>query len=105
MSLALLHGSQPDVIVVCHDPTRERLLGDEDFPVPSVEEMIDLTIRLGSRTNAAIRVGGVSFNTGALNEKDAREQMARESARLGFAVCRPDARRTRIRKADRSCLG
>ncbi len=29
VSLALLHGSQPDVVVVCHDPTRARLLGDE----------------------------------------------------------------------------
>ena len=29
VSLALLHGSQPDVFVVCHDPTRDRLLGDE----------------------------------------------------------------------------
>ena len=35
VSLALLHGSQPDVFVVCDDPTRKRLLGDEEFAVPS----------------------------------------------------------------------
>ena len=89
VSLALLHGSQPDVFVVSHDPTRKCLLGDEDFAVPPVEEIIDLTIRLGSRTNPAIRVGGVSFNTGALGETEAREIMAAESDRLGLPVADP----------------
>lgn len=89
VSLALLQGSQPDVIVVCHDPSRERLLGDEAFEVPTVEEIIDLTIKLGSRTNPAIRVGGVSFNTEALSVEDARELMAKERARLGLPVADP----------------
>ena len=89
VSLALLHGSQPDVFVVCHDPTRERLLGDEDFAVPPVEEIIELTIRLGSRTNPGIRCGGISLNTGALREDEARELIAQECARLGLPVADP----------------
>ena len=89
VSLALLHGSQPDVFVVCHDPTRERLLGDEDFVVPLVEEIIDLTIRLGSRTNPAIRCGGISLNTGALRDDEARELIAQETARLGLPAADP----------------
>src|SRR3546814_18634102 len=55
VSLGLLHGSQPDVFVVCHDPARTHILGLEDFALPSIEEVIDLTIRLGSRPNPAIR--------------------------------------------------
>lgn len=89
VSLALLHGSQPDVFVVCHDPTRERMLGDEAFAVPSVDEMIEITLRLGSRTNPAIRAGGVSLNTGALEEQAARALMDREAARLGLPVADP----------------
>ncbi|HEY7006595.1 MAG TPA: DUF1611 domain-containing protein [Sphingomicrobium sp.] len=89
VTLSLLHGSQPDVIVVCHEPTRTRLLGDEEFAVPSVEEIIDLTIRLGSRTNPAIRVGGVSFNTSSMREDQAREIIASESVRLGLPVADP----------------
>src|SRR3546814_318504 len=50
VSLGLLHGSQPDVFVVCHDPARKVILGMESFALPSIEEVIDLTIRLGSRT-------------------------------------------------------
>jgi uncharacterized NAD-dependent epimerase/dehydratase family protein len=89
VSLALLHGSQPDVFVVCHNPCRTRLLGDEDFAVPSVEEIVDLTVALGRRTNPDIHCGGVSFNTGDLPEGEARQLMARESARLGLPVADP----------------
>ena len=89
VSLALLHGSQPDVVVVCHDPTRARLLGDEAFPVPSVDEIIDLTIKLGRRTNPAIRVGGISLNTEAFNGAEALALMSKESNRLGLPVGDP----------------
>jgi len=89
VSLALLHGSQPDVFVVCHDPSRTRLLGDEDFAVPSVDEIIDLTIRLGSRTNSKIRCGGISLNTFALNQADAAALCEAESGRLNLPVCDP----------------
>ena len=42
VSLGLLHGSQPDVIVVCHDPARERVLGYPDYPLPGIAETIEL---------------------------------------------------------------
>jgi uncharacterized NAD-dependent epimerase/dehydratase family protein len=105
VSLALLHGSQPDVIVVCHEPTRSRLLGDEDFVVPKVEEIIELTLRLGSRTNPEIRVGGISFNTSELREDQAREIMAAESARLGFPVADPIRGGEEFERLVDSCLG
>jgi uncharacterized NAD-dependent epimerase/dehydratase family protein len=89
VSLALLHGSQPDVFVVCHDPTRDRLLGDEEFAVPSVDEIIQLTISLGRRTNPAIRCGGVALNTSAMPETEAAAACAAESGRLGLAVADP----------------
>lgn len=89
VSLALLHGSQPDVFVVSHDPARTRLLGDEEFAVPAVEEIIDLTIRLGSRTNAAIRCGGVALNTSALTDPEAAALCTAEAARLRLPVADP----------------
>lgn len=89
VSLALLHGSQPDLFVVCHDPTRTQLLGDEEFAVPTVDTIIDLTIRLGSRTNPKIRCGGISLNTFAMDEAAAGAMCESESARLGLPVCDP----------------
>jgi uncharacterized NAD-dependent epimerase/dehydratase family protein len=104
VTLSLLHGSQPDVFVVCHDPTRTRLLGDEEFAVPSVEEIIELTIRLGSRTNPAIRAGGVSFNTGAMRDDQALEIIAAESARLGLPVADPMRGGEAFERLVTSCL-
>lgn len=89
VSLGLLHGSQPDVFVVCHDPTRTHVLGLEGFALPSVEEVIDLTIRLGARVNPAIRCGGVSFNTGKLDADEAEAIIAAEAKRLGLPVADP----------------
>lgn len=89
VSLGLLHGSQPDVIVVCHEPGREFVLGLEDYPIPSIEATIDLNLRLGRRTNPAIRCAGVSLNTFRLEADAARELLARESQRLGMPVADP----------------
>ncbi len=105
VSLALLHGSQPDVFVVCHDPARTRLLGDEEFAVPPVEDIVALTIRLGSRTNPAIRCGGVSLNTSALSEADAATLCNAESARLGLPVADPMRGGAAFERLIDRCLG
>lgn len=89
VSLGLLHGSQPDVIVVCHQPGREQMLGTPGYAVPSIEEAIDLNLRLGARTNATIRCGGISFNTSHLGEEEATALMEAESLRLGLPVADP----------------
>ena len=89
VSLGLLHGSQPDVFVVCHDPSRKVILGMESFALPSVDEVIDLTIRLGSRTNPAIRCGGISLNTSSLGVGEAEALMGAEARRLGLPVADP----------------
>ena len=89
VSLALLHGSQPAVVVICHEPGRDRILGVPGYALPSVEEMIELVLRLGGRTNPAIRCGGVSLNTAELNETSADRLLAEESERLGLPVADP----------------
>lgn len=89
VSLGLLHGSQPDVFVVCHEPGRTEMLGTAGYKLTSIEEVVELTILLGRRTNPAIRCGGFSFNTSALDAEEAAELMARESERLGLPVADP----------------
>lgn len=89
VALALLHGSQPDVVVVCHQPGRERVLGHPQFALPSIEETIALALQLGRRTNPAIRCAGVSLNTAHLDEASAHALCAAEGRRLGCAVADP----------------
>ena len=89
VSMALLHGSQPDVFVVCHEPGRERMLGHPDFAVPGIEETIELNLRLGRRTNPGIRCAGVSLNTGKLDAPTATRLFAQERERLNLPVADP----------------
>ena len=89
VSLALLHGSQPDVFVVCHEPSRTHVLGHDGYPLPSIEDVVDLTVRLGRRTNPQIRCGGVSLNTAALDPAAAAALCESESKRLGMPVADP----------------
>jgi uncharacterized NAD-dependent epimerase/dehydratase family protein len=89
VSLGLLHGSQPDVFVACHQPGRTRIVGLEDFVLPTLAELIDLTLRLGGRTNPAIRCGGVSLNTAHLDEAAREAVFSETEAALGLPVADP----------------
>ncbi|MEA1881813.1 MAG: DUF1611 domain-containing protein [Candidatus Marinimicrobia bacterium] len=66
VSLGLLHGSQPDAFVVCHDATRKVISGWEHYSLPSIRECIDLHLRAGRRTNPDLTCVGVSINTSGL---------------------------------------
>jgi len=89
VSLSLLHGSQPDAIIVCHEPGREVVLGHPGYFLPDLEQAIDLHLRLGRLTNAAIRCAGISLNTSTLDTGTASRCLAEQSARLGLAVADP----------------
>lgn len=104
VSLGLLHGSQPDVFVVCHHPGRTRVLGYPNYALPSISETIELTVQLGRRTNAAIRCAGVCLNTSQLELRAAHELMARESHRLGLPAADPLRPGTEFERLVDSCL-
>ncbi len=89
VSLALLHGSQPDLFVVCHQPGRECILGNPAFPVPPIEAVIDQTIAIGRLTNPSIRCAGISLNTGGLDADAAARVVADTSDRLGLPAADP----------------
>ncbi len=88
VSLGLLHGAQPDVFVVCHEPTR-RTMRNVPAPMPSVTAVIDATIALGRLTNPDIRCAGVAVNTAALAEPEARRMVEGCAAELDLPVTDP----------------
>lgn len=75
VTLGLLHGAQPDAFVVCHEPTRTTMRG-VTHPLPTIRQVIDLTVRCGHLTNPAIRPVGIAVNTQKLGEDEARAYLA-----------------------------
>lgn len=89
VSLALLHGSQPDVVVICHQAHRDRILGVPGYTLPTSDQIAELALTLGRRTNPAIRCAAVSLNTSQMDTSSAERLMQKESERLGLAVADP----------------
>ena len=80
VTLGLLHGSQPDAFVVCHEPTRTKMRGVET-PLPTIQQVIDTTTSIGKLTNPDIQCVGICVNTLALGEEEALaylEQVGKE---------------------------
>ena len=88
VSLALLHGTQPDAFVVCHEPTR-RTMRNVAAPIADIGQVIEQTTALGQLTNPGIRCTGIALNTAALGEDEARALAARTRAQFGLPACDP----------------
>jgi uncharacterized NAD-dependent epimerase/dehydratase family protein len=77
--LSLLHGSQPDAYVVCHEPTRQHMLG-VTYPIPSIAAIREATEYMGRLTNPNIRCVGISLNTRAFrgDVSQLKQQLSKE---------------------------
>ena len=78
VTLGLLHGSQPDAFVVCHEAGRKVIEAFPDYPLPTLQELIELTIANGKLTNPNIRCVGISINTARLSA-EARADYLKET--------------------------
>jgi uncharacterized NAD-dependent epimerase/dehydratase family protein len=94
VSLGLLHGAQPDALVLCHEPGRPHMRGVPEFSLPSLEACIAANESAARLTNPKARCIGLSLNTQALNEADALRLIDETSQRLGLPCV--DAVRTGV---------
>ena len=88
VTLGLLHGSQPDAFVVCHEPTRTTMRGVQT-PLPSITDVIEATVAMGRLTNPAIRCVGLCVNTAKLAEADASALLDRLADEHDLPACDP----------------
>ena len=82
VSLGLLHGSQPDALVLCHEPTRRHMRGLPDSPVPDLKRCLDANIEAARLTNPAVKAVGIALNTSNLSEHEAQAMCREISGRL-----------------------
>ncbi|MEM7571184.1 MAG: DUF1611 domain-containing protein [Pseudomonadota bacterium] len=81
VTLGLLHGAQPDVLVLCHELGRQTIEFHPDYPIPSFKEARDLYLRHARLTNPKAQIAGVCLNTSrvASSEADAACQAISQS--------------------------
>lgn len=89
VTLGLIHGSQPDVMVLCHDPSRTHVNMYPDYKIGPLPEVMALYVQAARLTNPASRFVGISLNTESLSEVAARRLMEATEAELGMPVIDP----------------
>jgi uncharacterized NAD-dependent epimerase/dehydratase family protein len=89
VTLGLLHGSQPDALALCHDPTRKTLNGFPHVPVISLERAIPAYLSATRLTNPGVRFVGVSLNTSRMGEAEAEEILKSTSLALSLPCIDP----------------
>ena len=104
VSLGLLHGTQPDVIVLCHDVGRDKVLGLESYSTPGIQEAIELHLVLARRTNPTVRCAGVSLNTSGLEAHLAPLVLRALSTKVKLPVADPMRPGDEFDRLVESCL-
>jgi uncharacterized NAD-dependent epimerase/dehydratase family protein len=67
VSLGLLHGSQPDVIVMCHEAGRQQMRGLPHYSLPSLQDCIEANLTAARLTNPKVAIAGVALNTSLMS--------------------------------------
>lgn len=91
VTLGLMHGSQPDAFVVCHEAGRTMIEAFPDYSLPTIPRLIERTIDAGQLTNSAIRCVGISINTSGLTRDERAIYLDRVAAESGLPCIDPVA--------------
>ena len=89
VTLALIHGGQPDALILCHEPTRSHMRGLPGYTLPSLEDLRDMALALAKVANPACKVVGISINTQHMSDAEATRYCEEVEARLGFPTVDP----------------
>lgn len=89
VSLGLLHGAQPDAIVLCHEPGRAHMRGLPHYPLPALEEALEANLAAARLTNPQVRAVGIALNTSAMAREQAQALCAELAARFDLPVVDP----------------
>jgi uncharacterized NAD-dependent epimerase/dehydratase family protein len=89
VTMALIHGGQPDALILSHEPTRAHMRGLPTYDLPSLEALRDTALPLARIANPACEVVGISINTAAMGEDEAMAYLAEVEKRMGLPTVDP----------------
>ena len=89
VTMALIHGGQPDALILCHEPTRTHMRGLPHFKLPTLEQLRDTALPIARVANPKCTVAGVSVNTKALDDDAAKACLQEIEDRLNLPATDP----------------
>ncbi len=89
VSLGLLHGAQPDALVMCHEPVRSHMRGLPNRPLPDIAACIEANVAAARLTSSEVRCVGVAVNTSEMPKAEGEAYLARLEAELGLPCVDP----------------
>ena len=89
VTMALIHGGQPDALILCHEPTRTHMRGLPQYKLPTLETLRDTALPIARVANPNCQVTGVSVNTKALDEAAAKACLQEIEDRMGLPATDP----------------
>jgi len=89
VTMALIHGAQPDALILCHEPTRETMRGLPDYTLPSLEQLRDVALPLAQWVNPDCKIVGISVNTQHMSEDEATEYLKGVEESMGIPTVDP----------------
>lgn len=89
VTMSLIHGAQPDALVMCHEPGRPHMRGLPEYRLPDLRKCIDVTVAHARLTNAKAKCVGVSLNTSRMSAKAADAAIKRTEDRVGLVCVDP----------------
>lgn len=91
VTLGLIHGSQPDALVLCHEPTRTHMRGLPHQKLPGLAECLAANLQAARLTNPGVRAVGVAVDTHRLEPERRGDLLARIEDELGLPAVDPIA--------------
>jgi len=89
VTMALIHGGQPDAIILAHEPTRTHMRGLPDYDLPSLEALRDMALPIAKIANPNAQIVGISVNTQHLDDDTFEGYLAEVEARMGLPAVDP----------------
>jgi uncharacterized NAD-dependent epimerase/dehydratase family protein len=89
VTLGLIHGSQPDAMVLCHDAVREEIDEFPGYPIPELGYCMQRYLDAARLTNPEVRFIGISVNTSGLELATRQAYLEKITAATGLPCVDP----------------
>lgn len=89
VTMGLIHGSQPDALVLCHEPTRTHMRALKHQPLPGLKECLEGNLWAARLTNKAVKAVGVSVDTHNVPKGEREDVLKRIADELGLPAVDP----------------